>query len=77
MKNHPHLKGNQWWGKLYASVREMIFITGSALSMTTHKAQGTGVEYVFVDSRDMGGDEVKELRYTAASRAIKKVTVLV
>lgn len=72
----PHAVGNWWFGKLFWNVRDTVVAMSSALSMTTHKAQGTGVDYVFVDSRDMAGPEANELRYTAASRARKKLVVL-
>lgn len=66
-----------WIGRLFWAVRSSIMVVSSALSMTTHKAQGTGVDYVFVDSLDMRGPEASELKYTAASRTREKLVVLV
>lgn len=68
--------GSKYWiGRLFWSLRSRVMVVSSALSMTVHKAQGSGADFVFVDSRNMGGPEASELKYTAASRTRKKLVV--
>ena len=73
----PNSNGSYWHGKLFYSVREQIKEVSSSLCLTTHKAQGTGCDYVFVDAKNMTGSEAASLKYTAASRVRKQLVVRV
>ncbi len=42
-----------------------------AYAITTHKAQGSGIDHVFLDVADMRGnrDDLQKMQYTALTRA--------
>lgn len=63
-------------GRFFYGPRSKVAYIQSALSITTHKAQGSERDYIFVDGGDIRGPEAKELRYTAASRAQKELHIL-
>jgi len=72
----PNREKGWWFGKMFYAVQGKIMNFSDARSMTVHKSQGSGASHVFVNSRDIGGPEADQLRYTAASRARKQLVVL-
>ena len=49
---------------------------GYAYALTTHKAQGSTIDYVFLDVNDMRGcSDRQKLLYTAITRAKKQALI--
>ncbi|VEP16791.1 Viral (Superfamily 1) RNA helicase (modular protein) [Hyella patelloides LEGE 07179] len=64
----------QW--QSYFDLSRMFDDVGYAYSLTTHKAQGSTIDYVFLDVADMRGcSERQKLQYTALTRAKTQVLI--
>ncbi len=64
----------QW--QYYFELSRMFDDVGYAYALTTHKAQGSTIDYVFLDASDMNGcSERQKLLYTALTRAKKQALI--
>ncbi|ELS02848.1 Viral (Superfamily 1) RNA helicase [Xenococcus sp. PCC 7305] len=64
----------QWY--YYFDLSRMFDDVGYAYALTTHKAQGSSIEHVFLDVQDMiGCSDRQKLLYTALTRAKKQVFI--
>ena len=64
----------QW--SYYFDLSRMFDDVGYAYALTTHKAQGSTIDYVFLDVNDMRGcSERQKLLYTALTRAKKQALI--
>ena len=64
----------QW--PYYFDLSRMFDDVGYAYALTTHKAQGSTIDYVFLDVNDMKGcSERQKLLYTALTRARKQILI--
>ena len=64
----------QWY--YYFDLSRMFDDVGYAYALTTHKAQGSSIEHVFLDVDDMRGcRDRQKLLYTALTRAKKQVFI--
>ena len=65
-----HKDKKQWWDS--ATLDKMYDHCPYAYSITTHKAQGSSIDNVFLDTADMRGcPDLQKLLYTAVTRAKK------
>jgi hypothetical protein len=63
------------WNKYFDLSRTFDDVT-YAYSLTVHKAQGSGIDYVFLDTEDMQGcPDLQKMLYTALTRAKVKVYI--
>lgn len=63
------------WSNYYDLSRMFDDVT-YAYALTTHKAQGSTINYVFLDTKDMrGGSDRQKLLYTALTRARTQVLI--
>lgn len=78
-KGHLYTKKEAW--APYNDLRRYYLWVDYIYAMTTHKAQGTTVQNVFVVERDMNLNqdviERNKLKYTAFTRAAKRLHVLI
>ena len=64
----------QW--SYYFDLSRMFDDVGYAYALTTHKAQGSSIEHVFLDVYDMRGcSDRQKLLYTSLTRAEKQVLI--
>ena len=64
----------QW--QYYFDLSRMFDDVGYAYALTTHKAQGSTIDYVFLDVNDMRGcSDRQKLLYTAITRAKKQALI--
>ena len=63
------------WNKYFDLSRTFDDVT-YAYSLTVHKAQGSGIDYVFLDTEDMQGcPDLQKMLYTALTRAKVRVFI--
>ena len=63
------------WNKYFDLSRTFDDVT-YAYSLTVHKAQGSGIDYVFLDTEDMQGcPDLQKMLYTALTRAKNRVYI--
>ena len=70
-----HLADKKQWS-YYFDLSRMFDDVGYAYALTTHKAQGSTIDYVFLDVNDMRGcSERQKLLYTALTRAKQQALI--
>ncbi len=70
-----YLASKKQW-QYYFDLSRMFDDVGYAYALTTHKAQGSTIDYVFLDVNDMRGCSVRQkLLYTALTRARKQALI--
>ncbi|MEO1672722.1 MAG: helicase C-terminal domain-containing protein, partial [Cyanobacteria bacterium J06631_2] len=63
------------WNKYFDLSRTFDDVT-YAYSLTVHKAQGSSIDYVFLDTEDMQGcPDLQKMLYTALTRAKRRVYI--
>lgn len=70
-----NLRGSRTWDKMNALDKNFDYCP-FAYAITTHKAQGSSIDYVFLDTWDMRYcPDIQKIQYTALTRAKKAVYV--
>ena len=68
-----------FWGKpwvQYYNLDRSFDNTPFAYSLTTHKAQGSSIDHVFLATYDLRGcPDLQKIQYTAFTRAVNKVWI--
>lgn len=68
-------KDNKKWDQ-YLSLDKSYDYCPYAYALTTHKAQGSSIEYIFLDARDIKpSSDRQKLQYTALTRARKRAYI--